>query len=217
MRRFIVWMMLISVGANAQTAKLQEALKTLKPDPQMTHALCGFYISDTATRKPLWDENSQVGFAPASCQKVIVSTAALEILGQDYQYQTRIAYDGAIDQGVLKGSLYIVASGDPSLGSWRYAGSKPEEVMDAIHRILTASGIIKIDGNILLDDHTFPLQPVPRGWVWEDLGNYYGAGAQGINWHENQFDLDLEPGAKPGDSVHIIAMRPAPVGDTLLN
>lgn len=215
MHRF-VWMILIATQVSAQNARLQAALKVLRSDPQMTHAIYGFYVYDTATKKSIEDENAQVGFAPASTQKVVTSTAALEILGQDFQYQTRIAYDGAIGNGTLKGNLYIVASGDPSLGSWRYAGSKPEEVMEAIHQILNGAGITKIDGNILLDDHAFPLQPVPRGWVWEDLGNYYGAGAQGINWHENQYDLDLEPGARPGDSVHIIAMRPE-INDTLLN
>ncbi|WP_133996972.1 D-alanyl-D-alanine carboxypeptidase/D-alanyl-D-alanine endopeptidase [Dinghuibacter silviterrae] len=198
-------------------ARLAQALKALRADPQMTHAIYGFYIKDSATGKAIWDENSQTGLAPASCQKVIVSTASLELLGEDFQYQTRIGYDGSIQNGVLRGNLYIIASGDPSLGSWRYAGSRPEEVMEAIHSILQASGITRIEGNLLLDDHTFPLQPVPRGWVWEDLGNYYGAGAQGLNWHENQYDLDLEPGDRVGDSVRIVAQRPALEGDTLLN
>lgn len=219
MHRFLPWITLtvMATSVAAQPAKLPQALKALKSDPQMTHAIYGFYVYDTAVKKAIEDENAQVGFAPASTQKVVVSTAALEILGQDFQYQTRLAMDGAIVNGVLKGNLYIVASGDPSLGSWRYAGSKPEEVMEAIHQILNGAGITKIDGNILLDDHAFPLQPVPRGWVWEDLGNYYGAGAQGINWHENQYDLDLEPGERPGDSVHIIAMRPELGNDALLN
>lgn len=206
-----------SVKTATPTAKLEQALKTLRADPQMKHALIGFYILDSATGKTVWDENSQVGFAPASCQKVIVSTASLEILGEDFQYQTRIAYDGGVQQGVLKGNLYIVASGDPSLGSWRYAGSRPEEVMEAIHGILQGAGITRIEGNVLVDDHNFPLQPVPRGWVWEDFGNYYGAGAQGLNWHEDQYDLDLQPGDRVGDSARVLAMRPPLDGDTLLN
>ena len=27
----------------------------------------------------------------------------------------------------------------------------------------------------------------------QDIGNYYGAGATGINWCENQYDLILKP------------------------
>lgn len=204
-------------SSHTAASKIQAALKTLRADPQMKHAIYGIYVKEASSGKVVWDENSQVGLAPASCQKVIISTASLEILGEDFQYQTRVAYDGNIVQGVLKGNLYVVASGDPSLGSWRYAGATPDDVMNAIHGMLQAAGVTRIEGDILLDDHRFTYQPVPRGWIWEDLGNYYGAGAQGINWHENQYDIDLQPGANPGDTARILGMRPAPVGDTILN
>jgi len=38
----------------------------------------------------------------------------------------------------------------------------------------------------------------------EDIGNYYGAGTWGLNWHENQFDLRMKPGRAEGDSVKLI-------------
>ena len=197
--------------------RLQQALQVLSGDPQMKHAIYSLFVRDEASGKVLSDINDQIGLAPASNQKVIVSTAALELLGEDFQYQTRLACDGSVVGGVLKGNLYVVGSGDPTLGSWRYEGSKEEDVMEAIHGMLQRAGITRIEGNILIDDHKFSLQPVPRGWVWEDLGNYFGAGARGINWHENQYDLDLEPGGKPGDPTHVIARRPELDGDTLLN
>jgi D-alanyl-D-alanine carboxypeptidase/D-alanyl-D-alanine-endopeptidase (penicillin-binding protein 4) len=49
---------------------------------------------------------------------------------------------------------------------------------------------------------------IPDGWIWQDIGNYYGAGAGVLNWHENQYDLVLRSGNKTGDSVHIVATRP---------
>jgi serine-type D-Ala-D-Ala carboxypeptidase/endopeptidase (penicillin-binding protein 4) len=206
-----------SVKGSANLSKLDEALHILLADAQMKHALVGMYVKEASSGKVVKEINGQIGFAPASCQKVIVSTASLELLGEDFQYQTRIGYDGSIQQGTLQGNLYVICSGDPSLGSWRYEGSKPEQVMGAIHGILLKAGITHIAGNILLDDHQFSLQPVPGGWVWEDLGNYYGAGAQGLNWHENQYDLDLQPGAKVGDTANILDTRPDLEGDTLLN
>lgn len=197
--------------------RLEKALHDLSADDQMKHAIYSLFVRDETTGKVLSDINCQIGLAPASNQKVIVSTAALEILGEDFQYQTRLAYDGSILNGVLKGNLYVVGSGDPTFGSWRYAGSREEDVMQAFHTMLQNTGITRIEGNILVDDHRFSLQPVPRGWVWEDLGNYYGAGARGLNWHENQYDMDLEPGLKPGDSTRVIDRRPNPEGDTLIN
>ena len=201
----------------ASAGLLEQALRVLASDPQMKHAIYSICVKDQETGKVIEQVNSQVGLAPASCQKVIVASASLELLGEDFQYQTRLAYDGAVSQGILKGNLYVVGSGDPTLGSWRYAGSREEDVMAAIHVILQRSGITEIDGDILVDDHRFSLQPVPRGWVWEDLGNYYGAGARGLNWHENQYDLDLQPGRKAGDTARVIEMRPYLHGDTLIN
>ena len=40
------------------------------------------------------------------------------------------------------------------------------------------------------------------GWIWEDIGNYYGAGVSGLNWHENQYDRKIKIArGREGDSV----------------
>jgi D-alanyl-D-alanine carboxypeptidase/D-alanyl-D-alanine-endopeptidase (penicillin-binding protein 4) len=49
---------------------------------------------------------------------------------------------------------------------------------------------------------------IPGGWIWDDMGNYYGAGSGALNWHENQYDLVLASGNTVGDSVKIIETRP---------
>ncbi|HYJ38759.1 MAG TPA: D-alanyl-D-alanine carboxypeptidase, partial [Chitinophagaceae bacterium] len=51
-------------------------------------------------------------------------------------------------------------------------------------------------------------QTIPDGWIWQDIGNYYGAGASGINWRENQYDLILRSGKNIGDLVEIVNTRP---------
>ena len=64
--------------------------------------------------------------------------------------------------------------------------------------------IKEIEGDIVGMDDKFETQTTPGGWIWEDIGNYYGAGVSGLNWHENQYDMKLKPGKKEGDSVEII-------------
>ena len=49
---------------------------------------------------------------------------------------------------------------------------------------------------------------IPDGWIWQDIGNYYGAGASAFNWRENQFDITLRSGEKIGDPVTIVATYP---------
>ena len=95
-------------------------LKPLKPIPQFKHAIISLYVVDTKTGKVVFDKNSQVGLAPASCLKVVTSAAAFELLGKDYRYKTDIGYDGNIEGNTLNGNLFITASGDPTLGSWRW-------------------------------------------------------------------------------------------------
>lgn len=43
----------------------------------------------------------------------------------------------------------------------------------------------------MIDDSYFDHQTIPGGWPWDDLGNYYGAGVWGVNWRENQFDINI--------------------------
>ena len=52
------------------------------------------------------------------------------------------------------------------------------------------------------------MQTVPDGWIWQDIGNYYGAACFGFNWHENQYDLILQPGQKEGWPATIISTNP---------
>jgi D-alanyl-D-alanine carboxypeptidase/D-alanyl-D-alanine-endopeptidase (penicillin-binding protein 4) len=58
----------------------------------------------------------------------------------------------------------------------------------------------------------WPLGATPGGYTWNDIGNYYGAGSDYINWRENQYDLILRSGASIGDPVTVIDAKPAPVG-----
>jgi D-alanyl-D-alanine carboxypeptidase/D-alanyl-D-alanine-endopeptidase (penicillin-binding protein 4) len=48
-----------------------------------------------------------------------------------------------------------------------------------------------------------------EGWIWQDMGNYYGAGNSALAWRENQFDIHLKPGASVGDEVKIVEIIPA--------
>ena len=73
---------------------------------------------------------------------------------------------------------------------------------------MSTAGIKKIEGNFFGYDRKWESNTTPGGWVWEDIGNYYGAGASAINWRENQYDLILKPGKKPGDAASIAGMKP---------
>lgn len=189
--------------AQTVTQKLQKAYQQFEEDSQLKHAISSLYVMDAKTGKVVFDKNSQIGLAPASTQKIITSVTAFELLGKDYRYKTELGHNGEIEKYGLDRDLYIFGSGDPTLGSWRYNATKEEKVFSDFSEALIKAGIKKISGAIEAHESEWQIQYIPDGWIWQDIGNYYGAGAGGINWRENQFDIELESGNKLNDPVSI--------------
>ncbi|WP_462250347.1 D-alanyl-D-alanine carboxypeptidase/D-alanyl-D-alanine endopeptidase [Ferruginibacter sp.] len=189
-------------------AKLTTAISNLEMDVQFKHAILSLYVVDTKTGKIVFDKNAQVGLAPASCQKVITSVSAFELLGNGYTYKTELAYDGEIKNNALEGNLYIIGYGDPSLGSWRWKETNEQAILKKLVAAVQKTGIKKIKGNIFGYDRKWESNNTPRGWIWEDIGNYYGAGASSLNWRENQYDIILKAGEKIGDKAAIEKIIP---------
>ena len=217
--RFLFIALLLYLATDAQTirVKLDAAVKKLELDDQFRHGTISMYVVESNTGKIVFEKNSQTGMAPASCQKVITSITAFELLGKSYQYKTTIAYEGKIEEHKLTGNLYVIVSGDPTLGSWRWTNVNIENIGKQFIASLRKAGIDMIEGDIIIDDSKWESQGTPRGWIWEDVGNYFGAGARGLNWHENQYDLVLQPGKNVGDSVAIISMDPELQAWVLIN
>lgn len=203
---------------SAQTLRSRLASQTqrLIEDVQMKNASLSFYVADASTGEEVYAYGGHKGLSPASSLKIFTAIAAFEQLGKDYRFKTVLGYNGEVDGGVLKGDLILKGYGDPTLGSWRYPGYKPEDFKNKLLSSLKTAGIRAIDGDILVDETAYEFNPVPGGWPWNDLGNYYGAGDWGVNWQENQVNITYR-GSSPGGSVRITKVDPELVGATLIN
>jgi D-alanyl-D-alanine carboxypeptidase/D-alanyl-D-alanine-endopeptidase (penicillin-binding protein 4) len=69
-------------------------------------------------------------------------------------------------------------------------------------------GIKKIQGKVIGDASLWEKFQAPPSWAWEDLGNYYGAGASALSFHENAYMISFAPGAKEGDPVSVLRTTP---------
>jgi len=186
-------------GAQSLQQKLQTAFNHLQQDSQCKYASISLTVLDAKTGETVFAANPNMGLATASTLKTITSVTAFNILGKDFQYQTQFGYSGTIAaDGTLNGDLIVKGAGDPTLGSWRYAGHKENEVLSQMVAALQKAGIKRINGRIIGDDSIFGTQSIPDGWIWMDVGNYYGAGTSGLCWRENQFDIKLKTG--PADT-----------------
>ncbi len=170
--------------------KLQKAFQQFEKDPQLKYATSSLYVINSKTGKVVFEKNSRIGLAPASTQKIITSVTAFELLGKDFRYKTEFFKEG-------NSSLHVYGSGDPTLGSWRYPNTSDTAIFAPVMTKLKSAGTF--DFNSLYLHDAYDVKRIPSGWIYEDIGNYYGAGVAALNWHENQYDLYLTPGKKVGD------------------
>ncbi|ROH99992.1 D-alanyl-D-alanine carboxypeptidase/D-alanyl-D-alanine endopeptidase [Chryseobacterium daecheongense] len=170
--------------------KLDEATKGLMNSSGAIASGLSFYVADESGNF-IYEYQGNKGLSTASTQKIFTAGTALEVLGKNYTYTTTSSYSGTLSGGVLNGNLFISSNGDPTLGSWRYEAYKPESFKQKLMEAIKKSGITKISGDLIIDDSYFDHQTIPGGWPWDDLGNYYGAGVWGVNWRENQFDINI--------------------------
>ncbi len=211
--------LLLFTGLMAQnmTERIGKAFGLFEADSQLRHATISLYVINGKTGQVVFDRNSQLGLAPASTQKIITAATAFELLGKNYRYKTLFFLNGNLGRDTLRGDLIVKGNGDPTFGSSRYSATKRNIILDAIAGMLRAQEIKVITGDILLDESAFGTNTIPDGWIWQDIGNYYGAGASALNWNENQYDLILKPGNKENDDVEIIKTVPELEVNSLIN
>ena len=190
------------------TQKLEKAYRVFEHDEQLKHAISSLYVIDAVTGKILFENNSQVGLAPASTQKIITAATAFGLLGKEYRYKTEFFYKGQVNDSLLTGEIYIKGNGDPTFGSWRYEETKPNVINMKFVKALHHQKIYLYSGSLIGINDKWQNNTVPDGWIWQDIGNYYGATASALTWNENQYDMTLKPAKKQGDSVNLVRTEP---------
>jgi serine-type D-Ala-D-Ala carboxypeptidase/endopeptidase (penicillin-binding protein 4) len=100
----------------------------------------------TVEGKVLASHNQQLAFNPASVMKLVTTAAALDLLGPDYRWITRVYAQGPLVADVLNGDLIIQGSGDPRLA---------HEDLARLLRRLRSLGVREIQGDLVLDRSLF--------------------------------------------------------------
>jgi serine-type D-Ala-D-Ala carboxypeptidase/endopeptidase (penicillin-binding protein 4) len=164
-------------------------------------AALAFVLLDEAGEPRFASPLAETAMCPASALKTLTSAAALEILGPDFRFETRLAATAPIDDaGMLDGDLVLIGGGDPTLTI---------KDLDVLTDRVLAAGLRKITGSVHADFSIFPYNPVNDHWNWGDIGNAYGAGAFGLNLNHNRMVVRFEPGTSEGDPAKITGFEPA--------
>lgn len=92
---------------------------------------------------------------PASNNKLLVAQTALDRLGPEAEFGTKVGARGGVVGHTLSGHLVIRASGDPTLG---YPG------MLDLARQVRSSGIRRVTGGLIVDDSRYVHRTQAPGW-----------------------------------------------------
>jgi serine-type D-Ala-D-Ala carboxypeptidase/endopeptidase (penicillin-binding protein 4) len=180
----------------------EKAVQLFLSDSSMIHASVSISIKDADNRETVKDYNSGKSLIPASVIKLITSGVALEMLGPQYHFRTIIGYTGSLNKrtGRLSGDVIIKGGGDPALGS-KYFEDHYQDFLSRWVSEIKMTGIKRVDGKVITDDSYYDFLPVPSGWQWEDIGNYYGAGVYGLSVFDNSFQIQLQTSSENSPAI----------------
>jgi len=220
-----IWVVLILATLSSQAQikldttglnKLKGSLKAMANDDALKHANWGFCLMDPSTNTTLAEYNSEKSLTPASSMKVLTTVAALNLLGSDHRFETFIESDVIPgSDSILHGNIYIRGTGDPTLGALRIDSAfTPDSLLNVWTLALRKKGIAQINGNIIADASYFEDYTTVGSWNWDDIGQYYGAGASGLNFMENAYTIYYSSNKT---TAHIDSVLPVIDGLTIWN
>ncbi len=191
--------------APAPPPSLEALLQPLTEDRLFRDSTVALQVVDVRSGQEVYGWNADAALNPASTMKVVTAATALRQLGPSFTFETLFATDGEIQSdGTLKGNLYVVGGGDPTLVI--------EDLWKMVYD-LQLEGITSIQGDVVFDSsYMTPESGVP-GWDkkadMESGPAYYPSlGALSLNF--NTVGVVAGPGPDVGGPARVVLETPAP-------
>ncbi|HEY0406166.1 MAG TPA: D-alanyl-D-alanine carboxypeptidase/D-alanyl-D-alanine-endopeptidase, partial [Pyrinomonadaceae bacterium] len=160
-------------------------------------------VASLDTGRVLYEENSGKLLMPASNMKIYTVAAALDRLTPDYRYTTSVYANARPDtNGTISGDLIVYGRGDPSFAASFNNGDYYRAIDDLAARI-AASGVKRIEGNLVGDESYFTGPRIGWGWEWDDLQSPDGAEVSALTVNNNSLDVFIKPGASVGEQATV--------------
>lgn len=183
-----------------ESATLYEKLTAILSDERLDGTVTGVSVRNAGTGEELFQQFGDIRLHPASNMKLLTSAAALEKLGEDYQFTTEIWTDGTVRGKVLQGNVYMRGKGDPTL---------MKEDLDSFAKKLKEQGIHKIKGNLIGDDTWYDDVRLSMDLNWNDEPFYTGAQVSALTISPNDdYDsgtviVEVSPSNKVGKDAQV--------------
>lgn len=129
--------------------------------PELSHSLVGLEIMHIPSGQVIFSHNGRKRFVPASTTKVFSTACAMDMLGPDYKFKTKLLAYGKLAGSHLNGSIYIEASQDPTLKT---------ADLKVLLSALQAKGIKSIEGKLDIVSVAGGGDYFSPQWLLEDWG-----------------------------------------------
>lgn len=120
---------------------LQESLDHILRTRWLARAQNGVFVLDTRTSEVLYAHNPDRPLNPASNVKLVSTLTALDALGTDFAYSTRLVGPAPDADGVVAGDVYVLGAGDPTL--------RPAHLWE-LAETLRQGGVRTVHGDVLV-------------------------------------------------------------------
>jgi D-alanyl-D-alanine carboxypeptidase/D-alanyl-D-alanine-endopeptidase (penicillin-binding protein 4) len=130
---------------------------------------------------------------PASLSKIFTAGAVIDKLSPNHRFVTQLMTSGAIENGVLKGDLFLKGGGDPSFVS--------ENMWFLVNEFIR-SDIRQIEGDVVVDISLFDDDFYP-GRSDKRVDRAYDAPVAAMSFNWNSVNVYLRPGDKINSPVKV--------------
>jgi len=195
----------VSACAGTADTRLLQSLERLVACPDLAGGRVGVVVVDAATGAVAAEHAADLGFAPASNQKLVTSAVALQSLGPRHRMATELLLRGEVRDGVLRGDLVLRGFGDPTFAQEEVAPGRVDRLVQAVREC----GITSVEGRVLGDGSWQGDESLGLGWQWDYLDEDYAAPFGGLVCAGNVYTVRVKPGASGPE----IAIEPAGVAE----
>ena len=106
----------------------------------------GAWVYDGGAGRTVFKWSAAQPRVPASVQKLVTTSTALDRLGPEARFETTVLADGEVADGALDGSLYLRGSGDPTFGT---------SALTRLAGLVADTGLERITGRVYGDESFF--------------------------------------------------------------